>query len=285
MTTTTLVLGANGKTGRRIAERLCARGMQVRAGSRGGEPPFDWEDPRTWTPVLRGVSSAYVSYFPDLAVPGAAATVESFANLAVRQGVRRLVLLSGRGEEGAELAEKAVQESGAEWTVLRSTWFNQNFSEGNFTDMVVAGEVALPAGGVGEPFVDADDIADVAVAALTEARHAGELYELTGSRLLTFAEAVDEIASATGREIRYVQIPTDLFVSVLQSQGEPPEVVELLAYLFTVVLDGRNSRLADGVQRALGRPPRDFRDYARRVAARGTWRATVSSAGEAKTKR
>jgi uncharacterized protein YbjT (DUF2867 family) len=219
-----------------------------------------------------------VSYFPDLAVPGAAATVEAFANLAVRQGVRRLVLLSGRGEEGAELAEKAVQESGAEWTILRSTWFNQNFSEGNFTDMVVAGEVALPAGGVGEPFVDADDIADVAVAALTEARHAGELYELTGSRLLTFAEAVDEIASATGREIRYVQIPTDLFVSVLQSQGEPPEVVELLAYLFTVVLDGRNSRLADGVQRALGRPPRDFRDYARRVAARGTWGAAVSSA-------
>lgn len=278
MTTTTLVLGANGKTGRRIAERLCARGMQVRAGSRGGEPPFDWEDPRTWTPVLRSVSSAYVSYFPDLAVPGAAATVEAFANLAVRQGVRRLVLLSGRGEEGAELAEKAVQESGAEWTILRSTWFNQNFSEGNFTDMVVAGEVALPAGGVGEPFVDADDIADVAVAALTEARHAGELYELTGSRLLTFAEAVDEIASATGREIRYVQIPTDLFVSVLQSQGEPPEVVELLAYLFTVVLDGRNSRLADGVQRALGRPPRDFRDYARRVAASGTWGAAVSSA-------
>lgn len=267
----TLVLGGTGKTGRRIVERLSARGVPVRVGSRSNLPPFDWQDRETWAPALRGVSSAYLSYYPDLAVPGAAATVGSFAELAVASGVRRLVLLSGRGEEGAQLAEQAVRSSGADWTLLRSSWFCQNFSEGNFLGMVLSGEVALPAGSVAEPFVDVDDIADVAVAALTERGHAGQLYELTGPRLLTFAEAVEEIARAAGRKVRYVQISMERFVSALAEQGEPEEVVAMLTYVFSEVLDGRNAHLADGVQRALGRAPRDFSDYARDAAAAGAW--------------
>lgn len=267
----TLVLGGTGKTGRRIVERLSARGVPVRAGSRSGLPPFDWEDRDTWAPALRGMTSAYLTYYPDLAVPGAAVTVGSFAELAVKSGARRIVLLSGRGEEGARLAEQAVQASGADWTILRSSWFCQNFSEGNFLGMVLGGEVALPAGSVPEPFVDLDDVADVAVAALTEDGHAGKLYELTGPRLLTFAEAVEEIAKAAGRRVRYVQIAMEQFVSALAGQGEPEEVVSLLTYVFSEVLDGRNAHLADGVQRVLGRGPRDFRDYARRAAANGAW--------------
>lgn len=277
MTTTALVLGSTGKTGRRVVERLVQRSIPVRAASRSGAYPFDWEDRRTWHAVLHGVTAAYVSYFPDLAVPGADATVRAFTELAVQSGVRRLVLLSGRGEAGAELAEKGVQESGADWTILRSTWFNQNFSEGNFTGMVIDGEVTLPVGSVGEPFVDADDIADVAVAALTDTRHIGQLYELTGPRLLTFAQAVEEIASATGRDIRFVHIPLDDFLSALAAQGEQPEVIQLLSYLFTEVLDGRNARLADGVERALGRPPRDFREYVRHAAASAVWGASSGS--------
>lgn len=268
-----LVLGGTGKTGRRIVERLAARGLPVRVGSRRGEPPFDWEDRHTWAPVLRRVKSAYLSYYPDLAVPGADAVVGAFARTAVESGVRRLVLLSGRGEDGAVLAEQAVRECGADWTILRSTWFSQNFSEGNFLPMVLGGEVALPVGEVAEPFVDAEDIADVAVAALTDERHAGELYELTGPRLLSFAEAIAEIARASGRSIRFVQIPMHEFASALAQQGEPEEVVALLGYLFTEVLDGRNARLADGVRRALGREPRDFADFARRAAAAGAWAA------------
>ena len=142
-----------------------------------------------------------MTYYPDLAVPGAAATVGELARLAVKSGVRRLVLLSGRGEEGALLGEQAVRESGAEWTVVRSTWFSQNFSDGFFRDQVLQGDVALPAGEVREPFIDADDIADVAVAALSDDGHVGQVYELTGPRLLTFAEAIGEIARATGRNI------------------------------------------------------------------------------------
>jgi uncharacterized protein YbjT (DUF2867 family) len=267
----TLVLGSTGKTGRRVAQRLAARGLPVRAGSRSGEPPFDWTDQTTWEPVLRGVTAAYLSFYPDLAVPGAAATVRSFAELAVEHGVRRLVLLSGRGETEAQLAEQAVREVSADLTILRSSWFNQNFSESYLLEAVLGGELTLPVGDVGEPFVDADDVADVAVAALTEDGHAGQLYELTGPRLLTFAETVGQIAEAAGRKVRFVSVPVDQYVSMLAEQEVPAELVSMLAYLFTEVLDGRNAHLTDGVQRALGRKPRDFSDYARDTAATGIW--------------
>jgi uncharacterized protein YbjT (DUF2867 family) len=269
----TLVLGGTGKTGRRVVQRLEARGAPVRAGSRSGEPPFDWEKPATWARALEGVDAVYVSYYPDVAVPGAVETVGSFAELAVRTGVARQVFLSGRGEPEAEQAEQAVRDSGAELTILRSTWFAQNFSEDYMLEHVLSGVVALPAGDVPEPFVDADDIADVAVAALTEDGHVGQIYELTGPRLLTFGAAVEEIAKAAGREIRYVPVSVEEHAAAAAEHGVPAEVIDLLTYLFSEVLDGRNARLADGVQRALGREPRDFADYARDVAARGVWSA------------
>ena len=274
---TTLVLGGTGKTGRRVARRLATLGHPVRVGSRSGQPPFDWQDRATWAAALHGVGAAYLSYYPDLAAPGAAETAGGFARLAVSSGVSRLVLLSGRGEPEAELAEQAVRESGAELTIVRAAWFNQNFSEDFLLGSVLADEVALPAGEVPEPFVDADDIADVAVAALTQDGHAGQLYELTGPRLLTFAEAVGEIAAAAGRPIRYLPVPAGDYAAAAVRQGVPAETVELLSYLFREVLDGRNARLADGVQRALGRQPRDFASYARHTAASGVWDVPAAS--------
>jgi len=268
---TTLVLGGTGKTGRRVVERLTARGLPVRVGSRTGEPPFDWEDSSTWRPALQDVESAYIAYHPDLAVPGATATIRSFAELAVESGVRRLVLLSGRGEKEARRSEQAMQESGVDWTIVRASWFCQNFSESFMLEQILSGEVALPAGNVAEPFIDADDIADVAVAALTEDGHAGQLYEVTGPRLLTFAEVVGEIGEAIGREIRYVPISVERYASMLAELQVPADFAKLLTYLFTEVLDGRNAYLTDGVQRALGREPRDFADYARDAATTGVW--------------
>jgi len=270
-TKTTLVLGGTGRTGRRVVERLKVRGLPTRVGSPSAELPFDWEDRAIWAPALRNVESVYVSYYPDLAVTGAVAAVRSFASLAVEAGVRRLVLLSGRGEEEAQRAERVVQEAGAEWPVVRCAWFNQNFSESYLLEPVLAGEVVLPAGDVPEPFVDAEDIADVAVAALTEAGHAGELYELTGPRLLTFKEAVGKIARAAGREIRFVPISVEEYSSMLAKHEVSAEFVSLLTYLFSEVLDGRNAYRADGVQRALGREPREFADYAGDAAATGVW--------------
>ena len=272
----TLVLGGTGKTGRRVADRLLARGTPVRLGSRAGRPPFDWEASATWAPALEGVDAAYVSYFPDLAAPGAPAAVGAFAALAADAGVRRLVLLSGRGEEEAQRAEGALRAAGVDWTIVRASWFSQNFSESFLLEPVLGGKVALPVDGVPEPFIDAEDIADVAAAALTEDGHANRLYEVTGPRLLTFAEAVEEIARASGRPVRFVPVPLDEFAASMARQGVPADVAALMTYLFTEVLDGRNARVADGVRRALGREPRDFRDYARDAAATGVWDAGVA---------
>lgn len=272
-TNLTLVLGGTGKTGRRVVERLEARGVPVRVGSRRGAPRFDWEDQGTWPAVLEGVTAAYIAFVPDLAAPGVPATIQAFVDLAARSGVRRLVLLSGRGEEGALECEQIVQRAGLEWTVVRASCFNQNFSEGFLNDMMVeSGVLALPVGDVREPFIDADDIADVAVAALAEDGHAGEVYEVTGPRLLTFPQAVAEMAAASGRAMQFVQITREQFAAGLAEAGLPPETISLMDHLFSIIFDGRNSQLADGVQRALGRPPRDFAAYARDAAAAGAWR-------------
>lgn len=267
----TLVIGGTGKTGRRVAARLLTRGLPVRIGSRTGAVPFDWNKPDTWPRALTDVESAYVSYYPDLAVPGAADAIQSFSNLAVSVGVTRLVLLSGRGETEAQHCEEIVRDASAESTIVRASWFSQNFSEGYLLDPILSGEVALPVGNVGEPFVDADDIADVVVAALTEDRHAGQLYEVTGPRLWTFPEAVAEIATATGRHIRFVNVAVDDYASALEHAHLPREFVTLITYLFTQVLDGRNASVQDGVRQALGRPACDFGRYARATAASGVW--------------
>jgi uncharacterized protein YbjT (DUF2867 family) len=270
--TTTLVLGGTGKTGRRVVQRLQAKGVPTRIGTPSASPPFDWTDAATWPAALDGVGSVYVTYYPDIAVPGAAEQVGAFADLAVARGVRRLVLLSGRGEQGAQRGEQVLRASGADWTIVQSAFMAQNFTESFFVEPVRAGEVAFPAPeDLAEPFIDADDIADVAVAALTDDRHVGKVYEVTGPRLLGWGQAVAEIAAATGRPIRYLPVSLEDYASVLVENQVPAEYVKMLTDVFAEVLDGRNAWLADGVQRALGRPPRDFRDFAREAAATGVW--------------
>ena len=221
--------------------------------------------------MVDGVGAVYLTYYPDLAVPGAVAATRAFAELALQHGVRRLVLLSGRGEPEAERAEEAVRATGADVTVLRSTWFMQNFSEDDMLEHVLAGEIRLPGGDVPTPFLDADDIADVAVAALTDDRHVGALYELTGPRSLTFADAAAEIGAARGRDLRYVPVSLEEHAAELRAHDVSEEVVLLLTYLFGEVVDGRNADTTGGVELALGRPPRDFADYARATAATGVW--------------
>ena len=221
--------------------------------------------------MIDGVHCVYISFQPDLAVPGALETIQAFTDLAVKSGVRKLVLLSGRGEVEAEQAERVVQDSGIDWTILRASWFCQNFSEAHFLEPLLHGELALPVGQVAEPFIDAEDIAECAVAALTQPGHTGQLYELTGPRALTFAQAVTEIARSTGRNIEFVAVPPDAYRQAMEQDQLPPVLIDLVLYLFTTVLDGRNTPVADGVQRALGRPARDFGDYVRRTAATGIW--------------
>ena len=242
----------------------------MRVGSRSGHPPFDWADQSTWTPVLQGVRAASIPN-PDLVVPAAPEVARAFAELAIEQGVTRLVMLTGRGEDEAQRAEREVQATGADVTIVRGAWFMQIFSEDFLLDSIQAGEVVLPADdGQLDPFIDAEDIADVAVAALTEPGHAGQVYELTSPRLLSFPEAVAEIAKASGRDITYVPVSVEEYAAGAAQHGVPAELVEFLTYLFSDVF-GKVAYVTDAVQRVLGRPPRDFTDYATRTAATGIW--------------
>lgn len=264
----TLVLGGTGKTGRRVAARLRAHNLPMRVASRGGEGRFDWDDESTWGPVLTGATGVYLVYYPELAFPGVAEKIAEFSELAVTSGVRRIVLLGGRGVELlAGPSERAVQDSGAEWTILRCSWFSQNFSEGFLLPPILGGVVELPAGDTPEPFLDAEDIADVAFAALTEDGHHERIYELSGPKPMTFGDAAAEIARATGRDIAYTPVTFPEYANLLREQGLPRALVEV----FRTVLDGRNSEPVDGVQRALGREPRVFTDYATKTAATGVW--------------
>jgi uncharacterized protein YbjT (DUF2867 family) len=266
-----LVIGSNGKTGRRVLQRLNDRGVPALGATYSGNPKFDWNDESTWENLLNNIQSVYISYYPDLAIPGAVQSIEQFTQLAVKKGVQKLVLLSGRGEEEAQQCEKVVMNAGVDWTIVRASWFCQNFNEGNFLEPIIAGHVALPAGNIGDPFIDADDIADVAVAALTEEGHSKKLYEVTGPRLLTFKDAIGEIAKATGREIKFEQVTMKAYADILAEYGLPKDFIWLVTYLFTEVLDGRNASVAEGVQQALGRKPTDFSEYVKKAAATGVW--------------
>lgn len=266
-----LVIGANGKTGRRVAERLREKGVSVRSVSRSTEVPFDWANQSTWAAALDGIDSAYVSYQPDLALPGAVDAIRAFLLAAKKADVKHVVLLSGRGEEEAEIAEKVLQDSGLDWTVLRASWFMQNFSENYMRDELLSGSLTLPVGPTKEPFINVDDIADVAVAALTETGHRNKLYELTGPELFSFSDAVSEIARATDKDLSFNSVSYADYEAALREQALPEDVITLLRYLFVELFDGRNASVAHGVEEALGRKPRRFADFARKAAIEGTW--------------
>jgi uncharacterized protein YbjT (DUF2867 family) len=266
-----LVLGGTGKTGSRIVSRLNRMRLPVQPGSRGAAIPFDWEDESTWPAALKGADAVYVCFQPDLAVPGAVDIIRHFASKAVALGVKKLVLLSGRGEPEAQECEQVIMAAGVDWTIIRASWFFQNFSESHMLESIQAGYFALPVDNTGEPFVDADDIADVAVAALTEDGHDGQLYEVTGPRLLTFEAAVAEIAAAIGKPIQYLRITQEEYSAMLATHGVPAEIISLISYLFSEVLDGRNAFVTDGVERALGRKATDFSDYISKTIAAGAW--------------
>ncbi|MBT2422670.1 NAD(P)H-binding protein [Streptomyces sp. ISL-22] len=267
---TVVVTGASGRTGSRVAEAARAAGLTVRPASRARG--FDWEDPTTWAATLRDADAAYVVHPSDVGSPAAAEDIGALAREAVGLGVRRLVLLSARGEDQALPAEEALKASGAHWTVVRAAWFSQNFSEGPLVEGLRHGELVFPAGEVKEPFVDVRDIADVVVAALVRGdRYAGRTLELTGPRLLTWREAVAEVSEATGGTITYTPVPTRAYGDALAGFGVPAEEAELLIEVFETLMDGRNAHLTDDVREVLGRGPRDFGDFVREAAAAGAW--------------
>ncbi|MFB9311022.1 uncharacterized protein YbjT (DUF2867 family) [Agromyces hippuratus] len=265
------VIGATGKTGRRVADLLEADGHAVRRLARGTNPAFDWEQPEHWAAALQGVDRLYAAYVPDLAAPGSEAAIARFAEIAEAAGVQRIVLLSGRGEDGARRCEDILLASSVPAAIVRASWFAQNFTEGMLGDAATTGVLALPAGNVREPFIDVDDVAAVAVEALTGTGHEGRVHEVTGPESLTFAEVAAILSETTGREIVYVPMEFDEFhAAVAAEEGE--SVANLLTELCRETFDGRNVLPTGGVAAALGRRPRDLRSVLTNAAAAATAR-------------
>jgi len=267
-----LVLGSNGKTGRRVVERLGKiENIEIRLGSRNEKIPFDWEEPKTWKAVLQNIDSVYITFQPDLAIPSAVNIIQKFTNLATKLGVKKMVLLSGRGEKEAQLCEEIVKQNAQNWTIVRASWFNQNFSESFFLEPILAGIVALPRAKALEPFTDADDIADVVTTSLLDDKHNGQTYELTGPELLTFEQAINEIAIASGRNITFQSLTLDEYIQMLKEYQVPEDHIWLVNYLFEQVLDGRNSHITPDIEKVLGRKAKDFAAYAKETAKTGIW--------------
>ncbi len=273
-----LIVGAKGKTGSRVEARLNRAGITTLGVSRSTEPAFDWTNSSNWADLLDGVDAAYLTYHPDLSVPQAEGHIRLFCETAEQARVQHVVLLSGRGEEGAAQAEKALRESGIAWNIVQASWFAQNFSENFMLDSVLNGELVVPAGTSSEPFIDIDDLADVVVAAFMEPGLHNRLFEVTGPRCLSFAECAEEIAAATNRPLRLTEVPMAHYVSALTAQGVPDYLVDLLQTLFADLFDGRNAHTAPGVREALGRNATDFSEYARKTAAAGAWNTVTSGA-------
>ncbi|WP_242607606.1 NmrA family transcriptional regulator [Zhihengliuella halotolerans] len=264
-----MIIGGPGRTGTRIFDRLTAAGRPVRYASR--RTGFDWDSATSWPAPLAGVTAAYVCFAPDLAFPGVPEKMRELGRMAAAEGVERLVLLSGRGEEGARASEAALREAGVPTTVLRCSWFQQNFSEHFLAGPVRRGRLRLPAPDVPEAFLDLEDVADAAVVALTSTDPEDRTYELSGPELLTFADAAQVLSVAGGRSVTFEAVDVPTFLADLAADGVPAQEAEPLAGLFTDILDGRNASLAGGIQELLGRPASPLREYARRAAAAGAW--------------
>ncbi|PXX29695.1 NmrA family NAD(P)-binding protein [Arenibacter sp. ARW7G5Y1] len=267
-----LVIGGTGKTGRKVVQGLKEAGHKVRIGSRSASPAFDWDQPKTWSGSLQGMEKVYITFQPDLAVPGALKAIEVLIGKAKQAGVKKVVLLSGKGEREAELCEQVVIHSGLDYTIVRASWFNQNFSESFLLEPILDGFVALPRADVKVPFVDTDDIADVVVAALLKGEHNGNIYQLTGPRQLTFKEVIHEISEATGRNIAFTSITLSAYAQVMKQQGVPADYVWLIEYLFSEVLGNPNiAEMTNDIEKVLGRRPKDISKYIEETVATGVW--------------
>lgn len=271
-----LVTGATGKTGRKVVEGLLQQNQQVRIGSRSASPAFDWNDPATWSKALEGMDMVYMVYYPDLAVPGAFEAIQGLTAAAKVAGIKKVVLLSGKGETEAERCEQVVANSGLDYTLVRASWFNQNFSESFFLDPILAGHVALPMPEAKIPFVDTDDIAEVVVKVLLEDSHNGMTYELTGPRTLTFEDVVSEIAEEIGKDIKFQAVTQEAYNEMMKAAGLPDDYIWLIDYLFREVLDNENNQvITSDIERVLGRKATDFSEYVQQTAATGVWNQTI----------
>ncbi|WP_030796613.1 NAD(P)H-binding protein [Streptomyces sp. NRRL S-337] len=274
LTGTTLVIGATGTTGSRTAAQLTSAGHAVKAASRratpvpGAEPViFDWYDADTHHAALDGAERVYV--IPPVGEPDPAAVVLPFLRRAGAAGVRRAVLLSAssipKGGPAVGLVHQALPGIFDEWAVLRPSWFMQNFTGSHMHALSIRADgtiwTATGSGRVG--FVDADDIAAVAVRALTDEHTPNDDLLLTGPEALSYDDIATVVTEVTGRPVVHRPLSYEEMCDRL-AELMPKEFAVLLAGMDRAIAEGTEDRVTDSIRRVTGRPARTFRDVAER---------------------
>jgi uncharacterized protein YbjT (DUF2867 family) len=268
----TLVLGGTGRTGSVVARKLIERGLGARTAARhDADVLFDWDDPATHARALEGVDRVYL-VTPVMRVRYAD-LVSDFLDLAAGTGVRHVTYLSTYGSDQAppEVDIRAVELDLARrgdftHSILRPAWVMQNFIDEHLP--VIEGAITVPAGVGAEAFVDAADIAAVAVETLVDPdAHAGAQYAPTGPQSLTVSDVADIIADVTGRPVTHNDIDAEAWIRGAIAAGfVPADYAVMLRWLTGTISSGHGSRPNDDVEKVTGRPPVTFWDFARRNA-------------------
>jgi uncharacterized protein YbjT (DUF2867 family) len=265
---TFLIIGGTGKVGSRVTQYLTTAGHVARVASRtGGDVRFDWRDADSYRPAVEGADGIFI------VGPGSATdwspSLTRLLEVAAAAGVRRVVLLSARGVEflpdgAVARAERAVQDGSIPWTILRPSHFAQNFTEAMFVP--VDGAVIAPVGDGAEPFVDVDDIAQVASTVFGSDDWRNEIIDISGPSALGFVDAVAVLAEHTGRPTRFEDESAEDHIARLRSANTPEGYIEWRMAMLGGIRSGADAYVSDGVERVLGRPATSFPEWAAREA-------------------
>jgi uncharacterized protein YbjT (DUF2867 family) len=266
-----LIVGGTGTTGSRVADQVRGPGVAVRIATRRPSAAehvrFDWTEPRSHAGVLTGIDAIYL--VAPIGVTEPASLVEPFLATALHAGVRRVVLLSSsaipEGGTGLGGLHRLVRTTVPEWTVLRPSWFMQNFLGDHPVGTAVreSGEIVTATGDGRVAFIDAADIAAVAARALTDEEPHNTSYVLTGPEALSYADTAAIIAGVTGRPIRHRPVGPAELTDRLTAAGYPRDFAELLPGLDVAISTGTEDRVTTTVPELTGRPARSFTDFAR----------------------
>jgi uncharacterized protein YbjT (DUF2867 family) len=279
--TTYLVTGATGNIGSRVVERLLRRGERPRVFARDAAKAAqrygdrvdirvgDFDDSASLSAAVDGADVVFlVTSGPDLAEKDKHA-----ADAAKSAGVELLVKLStddvahgvGTGVWHRE-GEAAIRDSGVGFVFVQPSGFMDNLL--NWAHAIKADRVVRCAAGDGAiPFIHSDDIADVAIAAMTQPQFAGQSLPITGPQALSFADMTAKVGAAIGRELRFEPRSEDDERRAQAGWGSPQAVIEARLSIFRAIRDGRLAAVSDNVAKILDREPISFDRWAQQNAA------------------
>ncbi len=273
-----LVLGATGNVGTSLVQYLVEKGESVKAAiyppelekyntpTRVEAVPYDYYKSETHAPALQDVDRIYIISKDTDIEPDK--VLNPFIDKAKAVGVKQIVLMTGMGVErasdklGYRRLEKYVIASGIDYTILRPNWFMQIFKAPFILATIKRhGSISLPAGHGKLSFIDAHDIAAMAAEALTEEKHRGKEYTLTGGEALSFAEGAEIISKVTKRTINYCESSIDELHKVISEMGGYPGPIDQIERMFYTVREGMVASIDMSVHEVLARPPISFEQF------------------------